>query len=237
MGLGRTIVEELRLDTRGETLQRWLAHHLAELIANADGATEAKKVQAEKKAVELILKLWAHRRSLPEIADPLGDLRNAIRALSYLLPPPNPWARYPSSDSDEGLLGEMFRTMSEAVLVGIVLTQVSRLRPVSNVESEFLEEEEKALRDAFERWLPIANPPQPPPPVVRIVVNGEPESSQEDSPEEPLDWDSLSPERQMEQATRVGKNRIVSQLEQMQTQIGTLLDRWRNNNASEGADV
>lgn len=236
LDLGRAIVDELRLDTRGETLQRWLAHHLAELIDDADSSTGTKKAKAEQKAVDLILKLWAHRRSLPESADPLGGLRKAIDALAYLMPPANPWARHLPSENEEGLLAEMFRSMSQVVVSGIVLTQISRLRPVSAVESAFLEEEERMLEEAFEAWLPIANPPQPNPAIVRIIMKGQEESPEEKPSEESVDWDSLSPEQQEEHATKIAKLRIADQLEQMQVQIGTLLDRWRSNGATMNAD-
>lgn len=55
LALGSAIVDELRLDTRGELLQRWMAHHLAETIKAAELAVGAKKAKLERDAVSLII--------------------------------------------------------------------------------------------------------------------------------------------------------------------------------------
>ncbi|QNP48153.1 hypothetical protein [Diaphorobacter aerolatus] len=70
LALGLAIAAELRLNTRGELLQRWMAHHLAETIEKAESATGTKKIKLERDAVNLILKLWSHRSALPEPIDP-----------------------------------------------------------------------------------------------------------------------------------------------------------------------
>ena len=114
MALGLAIVAELRLDTRGELLQRWMAHHLAETIEKAESATGAKKIKLERDAVNLILKLWSHRSALPEPIDPLSGCRAAVDTLARLLPEANPWAHFSRNRPSETHLREMFAAMSKA---------------------------------------------------------------------------------------------------------------------------
>jgi ABC-type cobalt transport system substrate-binding protein len=226
--LGQAISRELRLDPRGDILERWLAHHLAELMANAGTAVGAKKIQAQKAAVDLILKLWSHRRALPKDADPLGHLREAIEVLAHLVPPANPWAHHPSAGHYDTLLRSMFRTMGEAVLFGVLLTQVTTPRSVSAVERNFLDERENLLLDAFQEWFPLGSPSPVPTPIVTFYTAGE-EPDPEESPDESLNWEGLSPEEQRKRATEGAKGAIESLLVELQSQIGTLLDRWRKH--------
>lgn len=66
LGLGRHLVRELRFEDGVDTLGRWMAHHLAELIDEAEsGSTPAERLRARKSATETILKIWEHRASLP----------------------------------------------------------------------------------------------------------------------------------------------------------------------------
>ena len=50
LALGRTIVRQLELEDRGTVLERWLAHHLAEVIAEADQAVGVAKAASEAQA-------------------------------------------------------------------------------------------------------------------------------------------------------------------------------------------
>ena len=118
MALGQVIVKQLDLNDRGTVLERWLAHHLAEVIAEADQATGTAKAASEAQAVDLILKLWIHRRALPEPVDPLGGYRKAIEVLGRLAPEADPWSRFRQPDGYDGLLHEMFRILSRTVLSG-----------------------------------------------------------------------------------------------------------------------
>jgi hypothetical protein len=73
LGLGRHLVRELGLEDGVDTLGRWMAHHLAELIDKTENAATAKDRQkASKAATETILKIWERRALLPETAYPLA---------------------------------------------------------------------------------------------------------------------------------------------------------------------
>ena len=81
MALGRVIVRQLELEDRGTVLERWLAHHLAEVIVAADEASGRAKAAAEAQAVDLICTLWAHRCAFAESIGPHGEYRRAVEML------------------------------------------------------------------------------------------------------------------------------------------------------------
>ena len=221
-------------------LERWLAHHLAEAIAEAGQAVGPARAASEARAVDLILKVWAHRRALPEPADPLGGYRKAIEVLCRLAPEADPWARYRQPDSYGNLLHEMFELLSGVVLDGLLLTHVSRARPITAEESKGLEDEEAYLQSVFEQWLPFFPGPQPGP---RVEI-------------EPADTGTAGGARREEEPKRSGDSRdrenmsdeqtpadegqlhaaIVADLERMQVDLATLLTRWRESRPCQGGD-
>ena len=236
------IVRQLELEDRGTVLERWLAHHLAEVIAEADQAVGAAKAASEAQAVDLVLKLWAHRRALPEPADPLGGYRKAVEVLGRLVPEANPWAYLRRPETHDGLLREMFELLSRIVLAGLLLTQVSRVRPVTAEESKGLEEEEVHLQSVFEQWMPFLPRPQSRPDIKSEFVGAGPAEDAEIGIEEkservgdPDDRDHVSDE----QATPIDARlhaAIVSDLEEMQSDLADLLTRWRNSSSCESED-
>lgn len=68
MALGQRIVSELGLDEdRDDTLSRWMAHRIAELMREAgDGKTKAARQTAAKECESLILRVWERRTSWPK---------------------------------------------------------------------------------------------------------------------------------------------------------------------------
>lgn len=66
LALGRVIVDELELPATGATLERWMAHELADLLLRADRAEGALDRSAlEERAMGLIVDLWNRREALP----------------------------------------------------------------------------------------------------------------------------------------------------------------------------
>jgi hypothetical protein len=74
------------LDPSGDTLGRWMAHYIADLITNAKTKTGEEKGLAEKKCFEAILDLWKHRAELPNGKRPHEDLEPVVRAIESLDP-------------------------------------------------------------------------------------------------------------------------------------------------------
>ena len=101
MALGQAIVRQLELQDCGAVLERWLAHHLAEVIAEAEQAVGPAKAAFDAQAVALVLKLCAHRRALPEPGDPHGGYRKAVEVLGGLVPEAGLWAHFRQPESCE----------------------------------------------------------------------------------------------------------------------------------------
>lgn len=228
LALGRVIVRQLELEDRGTVLECWLAHHLAEVMAEADRTDGPPKAAAETRAVDLILKLWMHRRALPEPVDPLGGYRNAVAVLGRLTAEANPWRNFQHSNTYEELLQETFAIPSRIVLAGLLLTQISRPRPVTTEELEGLEEEETFLRSKLEEWMSFFSRSQPGDEIDTEVVDSDIAEPVEDTakPERP-DNAARTQDGQVPQDEAVFHSIIVENLERMQENLGTLLDRWR----------
>ncbi|MEU5385873.1 hypothetical protein [Kitasatospora cineracea] len=79
MKLGGKILDELDAAATGDTLTRWLAHHIADLITAADRAQQAGTAEEAAYAAEqcrrAILDLWAHRTAWPNGWPPPGAKR------------------------------------------------------------------------------------------------------------------------------------------------------------------
>ena len=227
------IVRQLELEDRGAVPERWLAHHLAEMIAEADQAVGPAKSASEAQAVDLILKLWTHRRALPEPVDPLGGYRTAVEVLDRLVPEANPWRRFRRPDTYDGLLREMFQLLIRIVLAGLLLTQVSRARPVNEEEFKALEEEERHLQSVIKQWmLFFARPPSRPEIDIEFSDLDTKEDVEVDRESKRVGNSDDQEHTSDEQGTPDDASlhaAIVSNLERMQTVLAELLTRWRKS--------
>jgi hypothetical protein len=86
LALGCKLVEELGLDDSTDTLGRWMAHHIADLMIRAERATGEDKKPLEKECFELILALWKHLAELPNGKRPFEELEPVVRAIESLDP-------------------------------------------------------------------------------------------------------------------------------------------------------
>jgi hypothetical protein len=86
IALGRKLVIELGLEPSVDTLGRWMAHYVAELIAKAESATRRDRRLAEKACFETILALWKHRAELPRGKRPFESMEPIVRAVESLDP-------------------------------------------------------------------------------------------------------------------------------------------------------
>lgn len=264
MALGRTIVDQLGLTSHDDVIERWMAHHLAELISTADQATGDDKSRAEAQAVDTILKLWAHRRVLPEPVDPLAGLRLAIDVLGRMSPEADPWARNrlrpnPPVLAFEPVLSEIFQTLSRTMMAGLLLTLNARLRPIIASESAMLGPEEDRLLEEINVWMDYVRQ-QPSAPRVRIkYVAGSPdtdtasEGEGEDAlaaPDEDLDdielveddIDDNGPKANTAGADRSNaederlRTAVVENLRAARDQVDRLIDSWERVSRAEDED-
>ncbi|MBW4709855.1 hypothetical protein KX928_18890 [Roseobacter sp. YSTF-M11] len=84
--LGKRIVQELELDQSCDTLGRWMAHHLAQLIAEAEQETEDDASAAQQECRTAIFELWEHILSAPTATRPFRDLEPIVETIRALDP-------------------------------------------------------------------------------------------------------------------------------------------------------
>jgi len=84
--LGRKLTKELSLDQSVDTLGRWMAHYIAELISSAENASVEERPAKMHACSEAILRLWKHRHELPSGRRPFETLEPILRALESLDP-------------------------------------------------------------------------------------------------------------------------------------------------------
>jgi hypothetical protein len=89
LDLGRALVAELGLDPGVDTLGRWMAHYIAELIEEAEAAKVEERPAKFGTCADAILKLWEHRHQLPNGKRPFEDLEPILRAIESLDPANN----------------------------------------------------------------------------------------------------------------------------------------------------
>ncbi|MAY32159.1 MAG: hypothetical protein CMM86_06090 [Rhodovulum sp.] len=84
--LGKRIVQDLELDQSCDTLGRWMAHHLAQLIAKAEDGPEEDRRTAQQECRAAILELWEHILSVPTASRPFRDLEPVFETIRALDP-------------------------------------------------------------------------------------------------------------------------------------------------------
>ena len=86
MDLGRALVEELGLDQGVDTLSRWMAHHLADLIKDAETSRVEDRSAKLDNCTKTILDIWERRHQLPNGKRPFEDFEPILRVLESLDP-------------------------------------------------------------------------------------------------------------------------------------------------------
>ncbi len=91
--LGRKLTKELDLDQSVDTLGRWMAHYIAELIQDAENACAEERPARMQYCCDAILKIWKHRHTLSFGNRPFEELEPLLRTLESL-DPDNDTPRY-----------------------------------------------------------------------------------------------------------------------------------------------
>ncbi|RZJ36561.1 MAG: hypothetical protein EOO51_00130 [Flavobacterium sp.] len=86
INLGKLLVKELELEDSVDTLGRWMAHHLALKMTEAEHAVGAAKAIAEKECSDLILKIWSHRWKKQSRIKPFFNFEQIFETLTQLKP-------------------------------------------------------------------------------------------------------------------------------------------------------
>lgn len=168
MALGELIVNELELTDGCDTLGKWMAHHLASLIVQAK-RTDGMQAEATQEAINLILKLWDRRNSLPGTADPLSKLRRAINVIDYLGPNSSPFYQQ-SQDKQEADLAMLFDGLRQLVAHGVLLVSGLNEIPIYTEDTfEFLSEDEQQIIAKLGGWVAYLAETKPKTPIVEFV--------------------------------------------------------------------
>ena len=152
LALGSHLTDELGFSETRDTLGRWMAHYVAELIATAANAPDGPtKENAQAIAAKEILAIWSHRYSLPGNAYPLARFKGIIESLGLLAPGGSPW-EHPAEGSRAAQAGEVYeqlRQLSLACLYADFLGGHSKLNTLVKAQ---LDPEESKLFSVLNEW-------------------------------------------------------------------------------------
>ena len=84
LDLGKLLVKELNPEHSVDTLGRWMAHHISELIIEAEKTEGKGRADVMDRCCEAVLALWQHARFFPREHRPIENvepLLTTIRAL------------------------------------------------------------------------------------------------------------------------------------------------------------
>ncbi|MFC1983842.1 hypothetical protein ACFLVO_02360 [Chloroflexota bacterium] len=157
MELGQYLVRELDFEGGVDTLGRWMANYLAELIDEAEnGSTVAKRTRARKEAATTILKIWDHRSSLPGKAYPLSPYIDVLRIIDRLKPDSNPfqYLGHHADNKREQLAAELFDGLSRLIISLLLMkTDFGEKSVEKNLTAiEALSETEQRVLTALQQW-------------------------------------------------------------------------------------
>jgi hypothetical protein len=160
LGLGKHLVHELGLEDGSDTLGRWMAFHLAELISTAENdSSVALRSKARKEATEIIIKLWERRANLPGNAYPLAPYKHVLRVLDRLAPGENPFLYFNHYESKrDQLCAELFDNLTRLVISLLLMKVVpttTRPAKVNVAPIETLDEAELQVWKSITQWVEL----------------------------------------------------------------------------------
>jgi hypothetical protein len=126
VALGKKLVAELGLGDSVDTLGRWMAHHIAELVQEAEGATADDRPAKLAQLRDAILALWAHRFEMPTGKRPFGEFEPILRALASL-DPESQSSRYFSPSRAPDNEGDESKATREWIELARVLDHISKV--------------------------------------------------------------------------------------------------------------
>lgn len=160
LALGQYLVNALNLEDSVDTLGRWMAHHLAELLAEVEKCRKASdREAAEDRAMSAILRIWEHRQQLSGKAYPLSQYQKAANVLTSIQLQSNrfdTW-RHLDSGSSLGLTLEMYGAASRLALFALIDLLPERKNSLNPAAVALLETEEKEYLDAIEGIYKLFN--------------------------------------------------------------------------------
>lgn len=162
LALGEHLVRELDLDERGDTLSRWMAHHVAELIDRARALPLGRgRNEVQTQTTQTILKIWEHRENLPHDAYPLAPFKDVLKILSVLQPNDNPYRFSRLSRTDE-LAAILFDRLSRLIILLLLMhaPNAKKSAQSSPAAANAMNDEEQQVLKRLSDWAALL--PLPP---------------------------------------------------------------------------
>jgi hypothetical protein len=155
--LGQHLVRELDMDDSVDTLGRWIAHYIAELINAAEKATSKKgRLTAQKRAVGAILQIWEHRESLPGYAYPLARYDEILSVLDHLRPDNNPFRFNQLRESKAEQSAAILFDHLTRLVISLLFMKIDSLKKPVKADAaavNMMDEDEKRVLDTFHSWI------------------------------------------------------------------------------------
>jgi len=144
-----------------------MAHHVAELIEEAENAsTAAKRLKARKDATKTILEIWEHRVALAGEAYPLEKYKEILMLLDRLRPTNDPFQHFINQRSTkrDKLATDLFDSLTR-IIIALLLMKIpsDKLGEVDSAAVEALDGTEQHIMLAIQQWsglfVPIYDSP------------------------------------------------------------------------------
>lgn len=136
--LGKKLVDELNLSDGVDTLGKWMAHYIAELIEKAEVSTGEVKERYEKECFESIIKLWNHIEKVPNINVPLARFSNILEVYDKITTK-DKFRYFPNKYEDESNLYLLLAQKADSLAKRIVYLSFSlAILEASEEEKEWL---------------------------------------------------------------------------------------------------
>jgi hypothetical protein len=152
LALGKQIVSELGFDPGVDTLGRWMAHHIAELISDAEQEKNAEAKRAkETLAADAIARLWQHRSSYDNRINPLHELKPILQVLRALDRDRNVWITN-FGGPDGNAFAQVYDALRRLV-IHMIVRKSGQGRQTGSATSVHQNEDEKEIIATIDHWL------------------------------------------------------------------------------------
>jgi len=165
LALGERIVRELQIQPH-DTLSRWLAHHISELILDEKNENDFDRSGIQSQIFETIMKLWEHRQSLPGNAYPLKHLDSILEKMKLL---DTAWpSQHQTSQLDDSLVSVL--DLQRSLLMHFTVFELSEKTDKVRYEGadSFLDAEELKILEIVNKWLKTIGVPNE---IPEIIIN------------------------------------------------------------------
>ena len=145
--LGKKLIKELELVYTGNTLARWMAHYLAELINNIDKCeSKEEKIKFQKECCNIILEIWQKRERVP-IEKPTDRLKPIIDVISLLKKNEHPFISHRFFDKKNGLKHSNSSWLSFLEIIRNNSERIYRKSLIAMISEELLEKDKEWIKE------------------------------------------------------------------------------------------